>query len=171
MLQVSIKELFSKAAQRWPKNGVECTVNQHSMSLTRYNSFKTTYSISEKAITHLSSNRPTAYSYSTKLVGKVHSLETFLKLKCFYFLGVYLDILQFFPHSYLMAEMVTGLLLIKLTVVSPFDKGLTVFRFNLSKKEYFSSLFLCWAAKVTFQQHKTRKFHQFQVKILAILAS
>ena len=81
---VSIKELFSKVAQRWPRNGVDCTtVYQHSMSLTRYNSFNTTFSIIEKAITHLSSNRPTAYSDSTKLVGKVHSLETFLKLKCF----------------------------------------------------------------------------------------
>ena len=47
------------------------------------NSFKTTFSISEKAITHHSCNRPTAYVDSTKLVGKVHSLETFLKLKSF----------------------------------------------------------------------------------------
>ena len=39
--------------------------------------------IIEEAITHLSSDRPTAYSDLTKLVGKVHSLETFFKLKCF----------------------------------------------------------------------------------------
>ena len=35
-----------------------------------------TLPIIEEAITHLSSD-------STKLVGKVHSLETFFKLKCF----------------------------------------------------------------------------------------
>ncbi len=42
-----------------------------------------TLPIIEEAITHLSSDRPTAYSDLTKLVGKVHSLETFFKLKCF----------------------------------------------------------------------------------------
>ena len=36
--------------------------------------------IIKEAITHLSSDRPTAYSDSIKLVGKFHSLETFLSL-------------------------------------------------------------------------------------------
>ena len=42
-----------------------------------------TLPIIEEAITHLSSDRPTAYSDLAKRIGKVHSLETFFKLKCF----------------------------------------------------------------------------------------
>ena len=45
----------------------------------RYNSFFSIYNIIEEAITNLGSDRPTAYSASNKLGGRINSLETFLK--------------------------------------------------------------------------------------------
>ena len=71
---------FSKVVQIWPKNERKLLTAPQCISIhTRYNSFFSIYSIIEEAITYLGSNRPTAYSASTKLGGRVDSLESFLK--------------------------------------------------------------------------------------------